>query len=118
MPQDRSFHDYVIHDLFRGIPGITSRAMFGGWGIYQDGAIFAIIVDGELYFKVDERSRPAFERLGSHPFVYTQGDHKPTVMPYWLLPMDVMEDEEELREWVEAAVRASRNIARRNASAK
>lgn len=30
------FHDYVINDLLSEIPGITSRKMFGGYGIYKD----------------------------------------------------------------------------------
>ena len=34
MPKDQSFHDYVVNDVLVGISGITSRAMFGGWGIY------------------------------------------------------------------------------------
>ena len=63
MNKDQSFHDHVVRDLFVHIPDITSRAMFGGWGLYQDGVIFGIIADGELYFKVDDTNRAGFERL-------------------------------------------------------
>jgi len=82
--------------------------MFGGWGIYKNGLIFAIIADGELYFKVDDRNRVNFEKLGSHPFVYSQGNHKPTTMSYWLVPEELMESEEKLSEWVKSSVRASK----------
>ncbi len=107
MKKDQSFHDYVVHDLLGKMPDITSRAMFGGWGIYKDGFIFAIIADGELYFKVGDNNRADFERAGSHPFVYTGGNHKPITMSYWLLPEEIMEDEEKLYEWALRSVEAS-----------
>ncbi len=104
--KDQSFHDYVVGDLLGDIDGITSRAMFGGWGIYKDGLIFAIIIDGELYFKADETNRPDFEKLGSHPFVYKQGEHNST-MSYWMLPAEVQEDRDKLGEFVNNSVAAS-----------
>ncbi|MGH8015985.1 MAG: TfoX/Sxy family protein [Candidatus Zixiibacteriota bacterium] len=107
--KDQSFHDYVVGDLLGNIDGITSRAMFGGWGIYRDGNIFAIIIEGELYFKVDDTNRVDFERLGSHPFVYMQGKQKLT-MSYWLLPVEVQEDREQLSLFVARAVAVSKQI--------
>lgn len=82
--------------------------MFGGWGIYKDGVIFAIIADGELYFKVDDSNRADFEKLHSHPFVYSQQKNKQITMSYWLLPEKVMEDDKELAQWVGRSVDASR----------
>lgn len=108
MKKDQSFHDYVIHDVLKNIPDITSQAMFGGWGIYKDGIIFALIADGELYFKVDDSNRCDFERLGSHPFVYSQGKHKQTTMSYWLLPEEIMANETELPQWIERSVNVSK----------
>jgi len=92
--------------LLGHIDGIVSRAMFGGWGIYKDGLIFAIIIDGELYFKADATNRPDFEKLGSHPFVYKQGDQNST-LSYWLLPAEVQEDREMLMAFVNKSVAAS-----------
>ncbi|HKY64385.1 MAG TPA: TfoX/Sxy family protein [bacterium] len=109
MKQDQSFRDYVVQDLLGNIPGIHSRAMFGGWGIYKDGVIFAIIVDGALYFKVDESNREEFERRESRPFVYSRGKHRSTTMSYWLVPEEIMEDPEELDRWIERSVQVSRN---------
>lgn len=94
--RNHSFHDYVVYDLLEGVPGITSRAMFGGWGIYKDQVIFAIIIEGELYFKVDDSNRAEFERLGSHPFTYAKKDGKQVTMSYWLVPETVLEDREKL----------------------
>ena len=107
MTSDKSFHDYVVYDLLGNIPGVASRAMFGGWAIYKNGLIFGIIAGGELYFKVDAGNRPEFERMGSHPFVYT-GHKKPVTMSYWLVPEDVLEDRERLRDLMEKSVAITR----------
>ena len=107
MAQNNTFAEYVVHDLLGHIDGVTARAMFGGHGIYKDGVIFAIIADDELYFKVDESNRAQYEARGSHPFVYAKGGHKSTTMSYWLVPQDILEDKDRLREWVEQSVAIS-----------
>ena len=98
----KNYHEYVIGDVLGHIEGITSRAMFGGYGLYLDGAIFGIITDdGELRFKVADSNRAQYEAAGSSPFVYTgHKDRKPTVMQYWLVPEEVQEDRELVKEWV------------------
>ena len=104
-----AFHDYVMHDLFASFEGITSRAMFGGWGLYRDGVTFGIIADDELYFKVGDKNRPQYEKKGSAPFVYESRGKKVTMKSYWKVPADVMEDAEELLDWVKASCRAAKN---------
>lgn len=94
-----------MHDALAGIPGITSRAMFGGWGIYKDKKIFGLIADGELYFKVDETTKPEYESYGSRPFTYTNRG-KTYAMSYWLVPEEVLERPDEIYEWVEKAAHA------------
>jgi len=102
MPRDTSFHDYVI-DLLSDISGITSRSMFGGWGIYKDKIFFALIANGKLYFRVGNDTRAHYEKYESHPFVYdTKG--KKITMSYWLLPEEILEDQEILIKWVDDAV--------------
>jgi DNA transformation protein len=102
--QNTEFHDFVIQDVLANIPGVTSRAMFGGYGIYKDGKIFAIIAERRLYFKVGEDNRADYERAGSKPFTYTRPNGKPYEMSYWELPEEVMENREELPHWVEKAL--------------
>ena len=36
--------------------------MFGGYGLYLEGKFFAVISDGQLYFRTDDESRPAVHR--------------------------------------------------------
>ncbi len=109
-----SFKDYVVEDVLLGVPGITSRAMFGGYGIYQDGFVFGLIVsDHELFFKVGDSNRGDYEKAGSHPFVYEQGNHKATTMNYWKVPDEVMENKEEIRIWVKKAVEVSKKAKKK-----
>lgn len=106
----QEFHDYIVHDVMATIPDVTSKRMFGGYGLYQDGAIFAIITsDSELYFKTDDTLKETFKEYRSHPFIYT--GHKkrgPVEMSYWLLPEEIMEDREKLEKWINASAEVSR----------
>ena len=108
MAKDKSFHDYIVYDLLGDAPNITSQAMFGGWAIYENGAIFGIIVAGELYFKVGSENRSEFEKIESHPFVYAKKDGKPITMSYWLVPEEIMEDKEKFYDLMEKSVIVSR----------
>lgn len=108
MSKDKSFHDYLLDDVFRQIEGITSKPMFGGYGFYRDGIIFAIIADGKLYFKVGESNRKDYEEHGSRPFTYAMKNGKKTTLSYWELPVDIMEDGDELEKWIDKSVEESR----------
>jgi len=105
----KDYVDYVLGDVLGHVPGVTARAMFGGYGLYQDGVIFGIITDvDELRFKVDDSNRAQYEALGSTPFTYTGHKHKqPTVMQYYLVPEAVQEDRERVEEWLLQSVAIS-----------
>lgn len=107
MAQFSEFHDYIVHDIFSGMPGITSRRIFSDSGIYKDGIFFAIISDGELYFRTDEKSRPEFIKYGSEPFSYPRAGKTATLKNYWRVPEEIIEDREKIFDWVKEAVRAS-----------
>jgi DNA transformation protein len=102
-----SFHEFVMGDLLAEVSGVTSKKMFSGYGIYKQGIIFAIIADGELYFKIGEENKADYEAYGSKPFTYKMPGGKLYKMSYWELPEEIMEDHEALRGWVEKAVQAS-----------
>ena len=106
MPRS-TFVDYVVSDLLGDVEGVRARAMFGGHGIYKGDTMFAIIVDDELYYKVDDSNRRDFEALGSEPFRYQAKGRKTVTMSYWKLPAEVMEDRHELEEWTTKAVRVA-----------
>lgn len=111
--KDDSFRDFVMDDLFSGMPGIISRSMFGGFGIYKGGAIFAIIADGVLYFKANDKNRADYESYGSRPFIYTMPNKKTMEMSYFELPEEIMENKEELKMWIQKSVSASRETRKK-----
>lgn len=105
MKQADRFHEYVVGDLLAHLAGITSRAMFGGYGIYRNGKIFALIADGNLFFKARSETKAFFEKNPeSHPFQYSKKDGKVYSMSYWLVPESVQEDRELLDQWVAQAL--------------
>ena len=108
-----SFADYVVNDLMGDMEGIKARAMFGGHGIYKDGFFIAIIVEDELYFKVDDSNRKDFQACGSEPFTYRAKGNKRVTMSYWKLPLEVMEDRDKLREWTDKAVKVARKAKKK-----
>ena len=109
MKRQSEFHEYVVFDLMGHIPGITSRGMFGGYGIYFDGIFFGLIADDTLYFKVDETNQKDYEAEGSKPFHYSRKDKKAITMSYWEVPEKIMENSELLETWVLRSVDAARN---------
>lgn len=112
MNKDAGFYEWVLNDLFDGLTGLTSRAMFGGYGFYLRGKIFAIIADGRLYFKADEKAIPDFKKYGSHPFHYSSKDRKAVTMGYWELPEEIMEERDLLLSWVKRAAASTKSTKR------
>ena len=104
MSKDKSFHDYVLNDLFSSFDGITSRAMFGGYGFKKNGMMFGMIADGKLYFKVGDNNRKDYEKFGSKPFTYRGQKNKVYEMSYWEVPADCLENPEILEQYLEKAV--------------
>ena len=94
-------------DVLMPLGPVTARKMFGGYGFFLDGQIFAIGAWEQLWFKVDSESRPAFEAAGSRPFVY-QGKTKRVEMSYMLAPEGSFESPETLLPWAKLALDASR----------
>ncbi len=106
--RDTSFHDYIVSDVLGELEGITSKGMFSGWGVYQSGIIFALILGDELYFKVDNTNRALYEELDSHPFTYEK-QGKTFTLSYWSIPEEVMEDKERLYDLADLSVLVSKN---------
>ncbi|HEV2150225.1 MAG TPA: TfoX/Sxy family protein [Longimicrobiaceae bacterium] len=110
MAVSREFRDYVLEQLGRVAP-VTSRAMFGGVGIYSEGVFFALMDDDLVYFKTDDTNRPDFERAGKGPFRPFGEEAKP--MRYHELPGELLEDPDQLRPWMEKALAVARSARKR-----
>jgi DNA transformation protein len=96
-----SYRDFVVEQLGRVRP-VTWRRMFGGVGIYADGAFFALLDNDTLFFKTGDTNRGDFEARGMKPFQPFGPDTKP--MSYFEVPGDVLENVAELAMWMAKAV--------------
>jgi DNA transformation protein and related proteins len=99
------FVDYV-KDLLEQFFVINVRRIFGGFGIYHDGIMFALIADNELYFKGDDSSAEFFQRFGSERFSY-KAKNKQISLSYWKATSDIFDSPELLKEWMDIAYNAA-----------
>lgn len=99
--EEREFKKYVV-DLMQSIGPVSARAMFGGYGIFLDGLMFALIADSVLYFKVDKKTEEEFKAKGLEPFTYSKKG-KSFKMSYYEAPEDSLEDIEEMKYWAQKA---------------
>ena len=98
-PKHDGFRDFVLDQLSE-LSGLTHRAMFGGYGLYQRETFFGIIHEGRLYFKTDGTTRAAYVTRNMKPF---RPNPKQTLKTYYEVPVDVLEDAEELTIWAQQA---------------
>lgn len=87
---------------------IVIKGMFGGFGVYRDGLMFALIADDQLYFKVDDSNRRDFEQAGSVKFTY-EAKGETMALSYWLVPAEVIDDRDEISRWAEKAYEVAVN---------
>lgn len=111
MPHD----DFIayLHELLEPVGKVSARAMFGGWGVYVDGTIMGIVVDGRLYLKADALTEPRFAATGNAPFMYPS-PKGPMPMSYWSVPEEALDSAAAMAPWARLALDA----ARRKAAAK
>jgi DNA transformation protein and related proteins len=96
---------YVLEQL-AGLSSVSSRRMFGAFGLYCDTQFFALISDDTLYFKVGDATRGDYEARGMARF-RPYRDKPEWSMSYYEVPADVLEDSEELVAWARRAVDAA-----------
>ena len=105
----KGYRDFAVEQLGRVVP-VTAKSMFGGVGLYTEGLFFALIAEDRLYFKVNDATRPEFERLGMEPFRPFGEEH---AVGYYEVPVDVLEDTIQLECWMRKAVEVARQAKRR-----
>lgn len=98
----------LLEELLAPLGPVAIRRMFGGGGIFLDGLMFGLVVEGTLYLKADDGNRPAFEAEGLGPFTYEKKSGKATVMSYWQAPERLLDEGDEMVAWARAAFAAAR----------
>jgi len=109
---DKEFTHHIV-DLMQGIGPVNAKRMFGGYGIFLDGLMFALISDGLLYLKADTENRADFIKHNLGAFSYIKKG-KECRLSYFQSPEDALEDPEIMNDWA----RLSYAAALRGAAAK
>ncbi|WP_159738970.1 TfoX/Sxy family DNA transformation protein [Vibrio atypicus] len=73
--------------LFEQLGQIKSRSMFGGFGIFADETMFALVVNDKLHVRADSKLTRQFKALGLEPYVYKKRGF-PVVTKYFALTDD------------------------------
>lgn len=66
MSTKKEFVEYLA-DQLAGAGEITYRKMFGEYGMYCDGKIFALVCDDQLFVKITEAGRKVWPELEEAP---------------------------------------------------
>ena len=107
-------------ELLAPLGPVVARPMFGGVGLFHGGTMFGLIAREELFLKVGDANRPAYEAAGEAPFSYATKNGTHTLRSYWRCPPDLLDEAETLRMWVRQAVEVARvqaKVPRKRATA-
>lgn len=105
MPKPNGDFVVFVLDQLLGLPDVSAQAMFGGYGLYQAGTFFGIIHQSRLYLKTDDQSRQDYLAAGMGPF---RPNARQTLGAYYEVPVDVLEDAQNMMRWAKRALQIPR----------
>ena len=100
-----------VQEALEPLGTVSMRKMMGGATLYLDGTVFAIMDEGELWFKADDESNPVWDREGCERFSVTFKDGRVDTMNYRRAPADVYDDPDAMQRWAGLALEAGRRGA-------
>ncbi|NOH79443.1 TfoX/Sxy family DNA transformation protein [Vibrio sp. RE86] len=103
--------------LFERLGLIKSRSMFGGFGIFADDTMFALVVNDKLHLRADAELAKQFKNNGLEPYVYKKRGF-PVVTKYFALHSDWSEDTSKTIELATTALAAANSEKNKQAKAK
>jgi DNA transformation protein and related proteins len=80
-----------VQDVFRDFGAVRCRKMFGGYGVYFQGTMFALIAEDILYLKADDSTADSFRAKDLPPFQYTRNG-RVYQMSYFQAPEEIFDD--------------------------
>ena len=106
--------DYIeyLKELFSAYGEVEFRKMFGAYGVFHHGLMFALVANDVLFFKVDKALADEYEKMGLVNFSYNK-KNKPVKLSYYQAPEDALEDPDQLVIWAsrsfDVALKANQN---------
>jgi DNA transformation protein len=117
---ENEFISFLL-ELLEPLGSVEAKSMFGGFGIYRQGLMFALVSEDTLYLKADEVNRSEFEGKRLPRFTYERRG-KTLSMSYYQAPPEAMDNAETLCGWAQkaydAAVRAAQKKPKKEHSKK
>jgi len=93
MASQQEFVDYVIEQIDNaGV--ITAKKMFGGYHVYSDGKLFALVINNKLFVKITDSGKE-----------FAKGVTQVPAFPKTKILSFLIEDQLEDREWISTLVR-------------
>ena len=104
MTDQSEFMNNVL-EILSPLGDVITKRMFGGYGIFLDAKMFALVNKAEeLFLKADDQNKQAFIDQGST----THGK-----MPYYAVPPEALEGWTQMQPWAEGAVGAAMRTAKK-----
>jgi DNA transformation protein len=96
LTSDSSISADDIQNRLSSLGDISVKKMFGGYGIFAESKMFALIdSQGQIFFKVDDTNLSSYEDAGSE---------KHFRMPYYRVPEKVLGDDHLIEEWARTSI--------------
>lgn len=105
MASKAEFANHIV-DLLEGFGAVEVKRMFGGFGIFHQGLMIALLSDGSLYLKADDQTKARFEAEDCMPFSYLKQD-KEFKLNYYSAPESFFEESDETVKWAKLAYDAA-----------
>lgn len=112
MAFDQGLVDWAMEAL-EPVGTVTMRRMMGAATLYLDGSIFAIVDDGEIWFKADAESNAIWDEAGCERFTIAFSETNVETMNYRRAPADVYDDPEAMREWAALGIAAGQRAPKK-----
>ncbi len=100
-----------VEEALEPLGRVSMRKMMGGATLYLDGTIFAILDEGEIWFKADSETDATWDAQGCERFSVTFRDGRVDTMNYRRAPADVYDESEAMQRWAKLAVAAGQRGA-------
>ena len=95
----KEYLKYILEQLSE-LENVEWKIMFGGIGFFKEGKMFGMLANDVFKLKIGDSNRQLFVDKGMQPHF---DPRKKKGMPYWEVPVEVVEDKELLKEWATTA---------------
>jgi len=107
--EEKEFVNNVV-DLMQSIGPVGAKSMFGGFGLFLNGVMFALVADSTLYLKIDQALECELKNRGLEAFTYSKKG-KEFKLSYYQAPEEVLENREDMHLWAGKAYKAALQAA-------